>query len=103
TGASVVAKLPRPDDRTEPRVRVYRLAPEEDDGFTVEDVEPGMYRVRGKRVERLVAMTDLSSEEGTDYLQKQLERLGVFEALEKAGVQVGDTVNIGQWETEWDV
>jgi Obg family GTPase CgtA-like protein len=36
-------------------------------------------------------------------LQDQLKRLGVFEALERAGVQVGDTVNIGAWETEWGV
>jgi len=50
-----------------------------------------------------VAMTDLNSEEGTEHLQKQLERLGVFEALERAGVQVGDTVSIGEWETEWGV
>jgi hypothetical protein len=27
----------------------------------------------------------------------------VFEALERAGVEVGDTVNIGAWETEWGV
>jgi len=67
----------------------------------VESAGGGMYRVRGKRVERLVAMTDLDSGEGTDHLQKQLERLGVFEALERAGVQVGDTVSIGEWETEW--
>jgi GTP-binding protein len=84
-------------------VRVYRLAPQEDDSFQVELVEEGIYRVRGKRVERLVAMTDLASEQGTDYLQKQLDRVGVFEALERAGVQVGDTVHIGDWETEWGV
>jgi GTP-binding protein len=82
---------------------VYRLAPDQEDGFHVEIEEPGLYRVRGKRVERMVAMTDLASEEGTTYLQKQLERLGVFEALERAGVEVGDTVTIGQWETEWGV
>jgi GTPase len=84
-------------------VRVYRLAPEEEEGFQVEAVADGVYRVRGKRVERVVAMTDLGSEEGVDYLQKQLDRLGVFEALERAGVQVGDTVHIGEWETEWGV
>jgi GTP-binding protein len=82
---------------------VYRLAPEEDEGFQVEAAADGVYRVRGKRVERVVAMTDLGSEEGVDYLQKQLDRLGVFEALERAGVQVGDTVHIGEWETEWGV
>jgi GTP-binding protein len=82
-------------------VRVYRLAPDEDDGFYVEPVQDGVYRVNGKRVERLVAMTDLDSEEGTEHLQKQFERMGVFRALEQAGVQVGDTVQVGTWETEW--
>jgi GTP-binding protein len=85
-------------------VRVYRLASaDSDEGFHVEATEEGLYRVRGKRVERMVAMTDLKSEEGVDYLQKQLERLGVFEALERAGVEIGDTVQIGAWETEWGV
>jgi GTP-binding protein len=102
--AQQLAELPReelPDG--EANVRVYRLAPAEEEGFSIETDEKGVYRVRGKRVERLVAMTDLNSEEGTDHLQKQLERLGVFEALERAGVQVGDTVSIGEWQTEWGV
>jgi GTP-binding protein len=98
--ARLLAELPRETETTS-GVRVYRMAREEDEGFQVEAAEPGLYRVHGRRVERLVAMTDLSSEEGTDYLQKQLERLGVFEALERAGVQVGDTVQIGEWDTEW--
>jgi GTP-binding protein len=84
-------------------VRVYGLAPKEDDAFQVEALEGGVYRVRGKRAERLVAMTDLANEEAVDYLQKQLDRMGIFEALERAGVQVGDTVQIGGWETEWGV
>jgi GTP-binding protein len=98
--ARLLAELPRETETTS-GVRVYRMAREEDEGFQVEAAEPGLYRVHGRRVERLVAMTDLSSEEGTDYLQKQLERLGVFEALERAGVQIGDTVQIGEWDTEW--
>src|SRR5919202_1305388 len=91
-----LASLPREPERPS-GVRVYRLAPEEEEGFQVEVASDGVYRVHGKRVERLVAMTDLASEEGIDYLQKQLDRLGVFEALERAGVQVGDTVHIGEW------
>jgi GTPase len=102
--SDLLAALPTPEPGPEHGgVRVYRLAAEEDEGFHVEADEEGVYRVRGKRVERVVAMTDLASEEGTAYLQKQLERLGVFEALERAGVQVGDTVHIGAWETEWGV
>jgi GTP-binding protein len=98
--AERLRQLP-PAEEAPPGVRVYRLAPEEDDSFQVEAVGGGVYRVHGRRVDRLVAMTDLDSEEGTDHLQKQLERMGVFEALERAGVQVGDTVQIGNWETEW--
>jgi GTP-binding protein len=100
--ADALNRLPR-DEAQDAGVRVYTLASAEDDGYSVEATEPGVYRVQGKRVERLVAMTDLASEEGTDHLQKQLERLGVFVALERAGVQVGDTVHIGAWETEWGV
>ena len=100
--ARVLKQLPTEQAETTGGLRVYTLAPQtEDGGFRVEQVEPGVYRVVGKRVERLVAMTDLASEEGTDHLQKQLERLGVFAALERAGVQVGDTVQVGEWETEW--
>ena len=98
--ANALRNLPRPEE-PDGGVRVYRMDTTEDDGFVVKTVEPGVYRVQGKRVERLVAMTDLASDEGTDHLQKQLERLGVFDALERAGVQVGDTVTIGEWETEW--
>jgi GTP-binding protein len=102
--AAALAELPEPEELSvDANVRVYRLAPEAEEGFSVERGAGGVYRVRGKRVERMVAMTDLNSEEGVDHLQKQLERLGVFEALERAGVEVGDTVSIGEWETEWGV
>jgi GTP-binding protein len=100
--ADTLRQLPRQAEAPA-GVRVYRLDTPDDEGFRVEAEPEGVYRVRGRRVERLVAMTDLASEEGTDYLQKQLQRLGVFEALEHAGVQVGDTVLIGEWETEWGV
>jgi GTP-binding protein len=100
--SDALRQLPKAEaEAPEHGVRVYGLTQDEDGGFGVEVLEPGVYRVVGKRVERLVAMTDLASEEGTDHLQKQLERLGVFGALERAGVQVGDTVHIGEWETEW--
>jgi GTP-binding protein len=98
----VLRELPA-EAETPAGVRVYGLAPEEDEAFQVDAPQAGVFRVSGRRVERLVAMTDLNSEAGVDYLQKQLDRLGVFQALERAGVQVGDTVKIGGWETEWGV
>ncbi|GCE03248.1 GTPase ObgE [Dictyobacter aurantiacus] len=76
------------------------LRPMPDDAFTVSK-EMGIYVVRGKRVERMVSMTNQESEEGMDRMQVQLEKLGVTKALEEAGVQVGDTVRFGKVELYW--
>src|SRR5258708_1774318 len=67
------------------------LRPVPDDAFTVTK-ENGIYLVRGKRVERMVSMTDLENEESMARLQITLQKLGVTKALEDAGVQVGDVV-----------
>lgn len=104
--SQALAALPQEPQPETGSVRVYRLEPETDDeGFTIQKIEgeTAVYRVHGKRVERMVAMTDLSNEDAVDYLQKGLGRLGVFDALHKAGVQVGDSVQIGAWESEWGV
>ena len=74
--------------------------PEPEDTFTVSR-EQGSYVVRGKRVERLVAMTDQESSEGMARLEQTLRRIGVTGALEAAGVQPGDTVRFGKSELIW--
>jgi GTP-binding protein len=76
------------------------LRPEPDDAYTVEREQDG-FRVRGKRIERMVAMTNPDSSEGMDRLETQLRRLGVLKALEDAGVQPGDMVHFGKFELEW--
>lgn len=76
------------------------LRPMPDDAFTVSK-EMGVFVVRGKRVERMVNMTNQESEEGMDRMQVQLEKLGVTKALEEAGVKVGDTVRFGKVELYW--
>jgi GTP-binding protein len=68
--------------------------------FVVER-EDGGFRVIGRRVERIVAMTDFENEEAAALLQRQLKKLGVSDALARAGVQAGDTVRIGKVELEW--
>ena len=60
-----------------------------------------VYVVRGREVERAVAMTDLDSEEALTRLQRRLRQAGVDEALRKAGAAQGDTVRIGEAEFDW--
>ncbi|MFL5704876.1 MAG: GTPase ObgE [Ktedonobacteraceae bacterium] len=76
------------------------LRPVPEDAFTVSK-EQGVYVVRGKRVERMVSMTDLENEEGMDRLQVTMSKMGVTKALEEAGVQVGDLVRFGKVELYW--
>ena len=82
-------------------MKVYRLAPTSDEGWIVETEADG-YRVRGKKVERIVAMTDLTNPDAVDMLQRTLGRMGVLKALEAAGAGSGDTVRFGNVELEWE-
>ncbi len=54
----------------------------------------GVYRVMGTQVERLVVQTDWENEEALIYLQHRFARMGVDDALEKAGCRAGDEVRI---------
>ncbi len=76
------------------------LRPIPDDAFTVSK-ENGVYIVRGKRVERTVSMTHLENDESMDRLQITLAKMGVTQALEEAGVKVGDLVRFGKVELYW--
>ncbi len=61
----------------------------------------GEYVVEHPAAERLVAGSDLRKWAGLAQLKLQLDRLGVTDALEHAGVSMGDTVRFGDAELEW--
>ena len=63
--------------------------------------KPWGFEVHGDRVEHLVEHTNLDSEGSLERFQSQLDRLGVNEALEAAGVETGDSVRIGGVEFEY--
>ncbi|WP_406264794.1 GTPase ObgE [Actinacidiphila glaucinigra] len=73
---------------------VIRPKAVDDSGFTV-TAEEGLYRVRGEKPERWVRQTDFANDEAVGYLADRLARLGVEEALVKAGAREGDEVVIG--------
>lgn len=79
---------------------VYELPPEEIP-FTIEREGDGVFRVRGRRIERAAAMTYWDYEEAILRFQRTLDFLGVTDALRAAGIREGDTVFIGDHELEW--
>ena len=96
--AQMLAELP--EETSKPELPVFRFE-EEDEAFTIEEEEDG-WRVRGARVERLAAMTVWNLDEAVRRFQRTLERMGIVEALEEAGVQPGDTVSVGDREFVWE-
>jgi GTPase len=103
--AAVAALLPAGDvDDAVPEpsgVVVHRIeaAP---DRVTVRLESEGVFRVMGRRIERLASQTNFEVEESAERFQRDLERLGADAELRRAGVKPGDTVRVGSVELEWE-
>jgi GTP-binding protein len=74
---------------------VIRPKAVDDAGFTVVHEGEKLFRVHGEKPERWVRQTDFSNDEAVGYLADRLNRLGVEDALLKAGANAGDAVAIG--------
>ncbi|MDP9816482.1 GTP-binding protein [Spirilliplanes yamanashiensis] len=85
----------------EPTRIVIRPTAVDDAGFTVTAAADGAWEIRGVRVERWVRQTNFDNEEAVGYLADRLNRLGVEDALAKAGANPGDLVRIGTHEFDW--
>ncbi|MEZ4666671.1 MAG: Obg family GTPase CgtA [Anaerolineae bacterium] len=96
----MVQSLPESPLVPDSQMPTYDL-PIEEEIFNIVREGTGIYRVVGKRIERAAAMTHWDYDDAIMRFQDILETLGVSTALEQAGVQVGDTVHIGDFELEW--
>lgn len=81
------------DDRT-----IYTL--EEEVPFTIRK-EKGIFLVEGPTIERIMGRINLNDTESLGFLQRKIKEIGLNEALKKAGVQEGDTVDILGYVFEW--
>jgi GTP-binding protein len=73
---------------------------EEEETFRIERVN-GVFEVSGKRIEKLLAMTNFNTDEGLQRFQRIVEKMGLEEALRKQGIKPGDTVRISDFEFEY--
>jgi GTP-binding protein len=92
--AAARAAAPEP----EPARVVIRPPAMKDAGFEVVRTGEGAYLIRGEKPWRWVTQTDFANDEAVGYLADRLARLGVEEALAKAGAEAGDTVLIGDYD-----
>jgi len=64
-------------------------------GFVVERGEDGVYRVVGVGIDLLLARHNLDNDEALAHIESRLRQIGVIRALEEAGFEAGDDVEIG--------
>lgn len=87
----------------QPKVQVIMpLGRSVDEGaWEVVEIKEG-FDVQGKRIERMIAMTDLANDEALRYLHRRLQRIGVIQRLEELGAKDGDIVRIGGFEFAYE-
>jgi GTPase len=71
-------------------------------GFRVERLGPGAFAVRGRGIERLLERYDVENGDAMAYVEERLRRIGVLKALEAAGFQPGDELEIAGVTLELD-
>ncbi len=94
-GMLTTLKENTPDEPEE--VLVPTLKANDDLSWEVQPQTSG-YLVLGRRLERMVAMTDLANDEAVRYLHRRLQRIGVIDRLRELGAEEGDTVAVGDVE-----
>ena len=70
--------------------------------FSITRGPDGTWIVSGDTVERLFLRWDLENEEAQAHVERRLQRMGVIAALERAGFEAGDDVEIGGMVFELD-
>ena len=74
---------------------------EEEAPFVVHNLGNGQWTITGKKIERLVSMTSLVSDDAIKRLSIKMRNMGIDEALRNAGCQDGDAVSILDFEFEF--
>ena len=70
-------------------------------GFTITNPEPGYYMVEAPWFPKVLKGIDVEDYEALQYMQRVLEKSGVFEALRQRGIQEGDIVSLYDIEFEY--
>jgi GTP-binding protein len=106
TLASVIAESRAAAPPPQPTRLVLRPEPTAGPDFEVVQTGENTFSVRGTKTVRWVRQTDFSNDEAVGYLADRLEKLGIEEALAKAGAQAGAEVLIGPEDNavvfDWD-
>ncbi len=95
--AKLIDQIPHEKMNVVPQSLHVNLEPD----FWVERATDGLYQVKGKKVERLVAMTNFRLPEAVVRTANILKKIGVERELKAAGAKSGEFVRILNFEFEF--
>ena len=98
--SSILEELPQ-EEASEQHVSTGRTAPRPRRLPESVRVEDGVYIVESERLERLSALADTRDQRVLLQLWREMRRTGMAEKLIDEGIEVGDTIRIGEVEVEW--
>ena len=80
--------------------RIYRF--EDITDYEIERIDDHTFRITGDKIKRLVKMTNFNTLDNIRRFSNQLKAMGLYEELEKHGIQNGDYVQIYDYELEYE-
>lgn len=98
--SSILEELPK-DEALEQQVAKVQAAPRARRQPESVRVEDGVYIIESERLERLSALADTRDQRVLLQLWREMRRTGMAEKLIDEGIEVGDTIRIGEVEVEW--
>ena len=98
--SAILEELPK-DEASEQRVSAARATPRPRRLPESVRVEDGVYIVESERLERLSALADTRDQRVLLQLWREMRRTGMADKLIDEGIEVGDTIRIGEVEVEW--
>lgn len=99
TAYQILQEIPPEEETARGEETVMRRFVEEKP-FEIQVVD-GVFEVTGKRIEKLLAMTNFNSDEALQRFQYTIEKMGLEAALKQAGIKEGDTVRIKEMEFDY--
>lgn len=98
---NMLKELPPIKEYEVEEIPLEALIPEDDNSFKITQEDEGYYLVEAKWFLRVLKGIDVTDYEALQYMQRVLEKSGVFDALREKGIQEGDIVSLYDIEFEY--
>ena len=98
---NMLKELPPIKEYEVEEIPLEAIIPEDDNSFKITQEDEGYYLVEAKWFPRVLKGIDVTDYEALQYMQRVLEKSGVFDALREKGIQEGDIVSLYDIEFEY--